>query len=173
MKYDYYDEHIIKNTLGRYDITPLFSDQKVFSNLIKDLSTPFANKKIDKIVGLDALGFVIGGAIASSLKIGFVPVRKEGKLPSPKESLIQAKVKDYSNKEVVFEMNKNSIKKGEKIAIVDDWIETGAQIKAAIELIEKQGGIVECISVLFAEKNKKTIDLFNNYSLNAIKIVED
>lgn len=172
MKYEYYDEYINKKTKFRYDVTPIFQHPKVFSNLVTDLIKPFKDKKSDVIVGLDALGFIIGGAMAHKLKIGFVPVRKGGKLPGVKGTVIRHSFVDYTGKKKSFEMNKGSINKGAKVLIVDEWVETGSQIKSAIKLIEKQGGKVIGVTALCAEKNSKTKILFEKYNLKAIWVAD-
>jgi adenine phosphoribosyltransferase len=164
MNYNYYDKYLNKNTIKRYDITPLFNNPKVFSNLTTDLVKPFKN--FNKVVGLDALGFIIGGAISNKLNVGFIPIRKGGKLPG-KEKL-KISFTDYTKTKKTFEINKNSIKKGDKILIVDDWIETGAQMKAAIKLIEKLKGEVIGVTALKAHKNKETQTLFDKYNCKPI-----
>jgi adenine phosphoribosyltransferase len=170
MDYAYYDKFVNKRTKGRYDVTPLFSNQEAFSNLLLDMTKPFKGKRIDKVAGIDALGFIIGGALAYKLGVGFVPVRKGGKLPGVKGTVFKASFVDYTKTKKYFEMNKGSIKKGEHILLVDEWIETGAQIKAAISLIEEQGGKIIGISVLNADKRKETEILFKKYNLRAIRI---
>lgn len=168
MNYDYYEKYINKNTTGRCDIIPLFENPEVFSRLINDLIEPFKNIKFDKIVGLDALGFVLGGAIAIRMKKGFVPVRKEGKLPGVKGTVARTSFVDYSKNRKTFEINKNSIKKGDKVLIIDEWIETGTQLKASIKLVEKLGGEVIGISALNVDKNNETRILFDKYNLKPI-----
>ncbi len=170
MNYDYYEKYINKNTTGRYDVTPLFENPEVFSRLIDDLIEPFKNIKFDKIVGLDALGFVLGGAMAIKIKKGFIPVRKEGKLPGVEGTVARTSFVDYSKNRKTFEINRDSIKKGDKVLIVDEWIETGTQLKASIELIEKLGGKVIGISALNVEENNETRILFDKYSLKPIHI---
>ncbi len=172
MNYNYYDRHINKNTTGRCDVTPLFENPEVFARLIDDLIEPFKDIEFDKIVGLDALGFVLGGAMAIRMKKGFVPLRKGGKFPGVKGTVVKTSFVDYSKKRKTFEMNKNSIKKDEKVLIVDEWIETGTQVKASIRLIEKLGGKVIGISTLNVDKNDKTRILFEEYNLKAIHIEE-
>lgn len=172
MEYEYYYKYINKKTRNRYDATPIFANPKVFSNLVTDLTRPFRNVKLDKIVGLDALGFILGGAISERLKVGFVPVRKGGKLPGVKGSVIKTSTIDYTKKKKTFEMNKGSIKRGDRVLIVDEWIETGSQVKAAIKLVEKQGGKVIGVSALCAEKTPKTKVLFYKYNCKAIGIME-
>ena len=170
MKYEYYEKYINKKTKGRYDVTPLFANPKIFSNLITDLIKPFKAMKFNKIIGIDALGFVLGSAIAYKLKKGFVPVRKAGKLPGIKGTVIRTSFVDYTKKKKIFEVNKCSVKKGDRVLIVDEWIETGSQAKAAIKLIEKQGGEVIGISALNAEKRPETKILFEKYNLKAIGV---
>lgn len=169
MKYEYYDIHINKKTKLRYDVTPIFQNPKVFSNLISDLIKPFRDEEFNVIVGIDALGFIIGGAMAHKLRMGFVPVRKGGKLPGIKGTVIRTSFVDYTKKKKTFEMNKGAIKKGDKVLIVDEWIETGSQIKSAIKLIEKQGGKVIGVTALCAEKNAKTRILFEKYNCKSIR----
>lgn len=173
MKFKYYSKLINTKTKGRCDVTPLFENPVVFNNLIKDLIKPFKNVNFSKIVALDALGFVLGGAIALKLKKSLVLIRKEGKLPNLEEDLIKLEFEDYTKKEKSFEINKNSIKSGDKIILVDEWIETGAQMKAAIELIEKLGGKIIGISSIQADKNNSTDILFKKYNLKPIKIHEN
>ena len=166
MNYSYYQKKVNENTTGKNDITPIFHDYAMIYHLVVDLSKPFKKAKVDKVVGIDALGFVIGAAVALELKAGFIPIRKTGKLPS-KNKVTQEFV-DYSHTQKSLEINQKAIKKGERILIVDDWIETGAQIRAAIKLVENQGGKVIGVSTLFAEKNNQTKELFSRYPCYAI-----
>jgi adenine phosphoribosyltransferase len=168
MNYDYYEKYINKKTTGRYDVTPLFENPEVFNRLIGDLIKPFKNIKFDKIVGLDALGFVLAGAIAIGMKKGFVPVRKEGKLPGVEGTVVRTSFVDYSKNGKTFEINRNSTKKGDKVLIVDEWIEIGTQLKASIKLIEKLGGKVIGISALNVDENNETRILFDKYNLKPI-----
>jgi adenine phosphoribosyltransferase len=172
MKYEYYDAYINKRTKGRYDISPIFADPVVFSRLIADLLKRFNSRKFDAIAGLDALGFILGGAAAYKLKKCFIPIRKSGKLPGIKGTVLNVSFMDYTKNIRGFEINRDSIKKGDKILIIDDWIETGAQVKSAIKLIEELGGIVVGVSALFAEKNSGTKVLFDGYNCKAIGIAE-
>lgn len=171
MKWDYYFERINKDTTQRYDITPLFENPEVFSNLIEDMSKSFKNTNFNKIVGIDALGFILAGALALKTKKPLIVARKEGKLPSKPENLLKVKFTDYTKAEKGFEMNKGTIEKGDKILIVDEWIETGSQVKAAIELVEQQGGEVVGIATIGAEKNHKTSVLFDKYNCRAVHIL--
>ena len=98
------------------DVTTLFSDPRGFRMAIDQLLHPWAGAKIDKIVGLEARGFIIGGAIAHQLSKGFVPIRKKGKLPG--QTISQAYTLEYG--EAVMEMHEDAIAPGERVLIVDD-----------------------------------------------------
>jgi adenine phosphoribosyltransferase len=123
------------------DITTLLQDPEAFRESVDRLYNRYKDVEIDKIVGIDARGFIHGAVLAYKLNVGFVPVRKKGKLPY---KTVRA---EYSLEygEDVVEMHEDAIKKGEKVLIVDDLIATGGTIAAAAQLVEKLGGeIVEC-----------------------------
>jgi len=166
MDYEYYDNYINKETRVRRDITPIFEHPKVFSNLLEDLFEPFKDSDINKIIGLDALGFIIGSALSQKHQISFVPIRKGGKLPS--DEIIKSTFVDYTSTTKSFEINTNSINKKDRILIVDDCIETGAQMISAIKLIEKLEGTIVGISVICSYKNSKTRELFDKYNCNTL-----
>jgi adenine phosphoribosyltransferase len=170
VEYRYYDRFINKRTRVRYDVTPLFRNPDVFTNLVEDLFRPFRKKGVEVIVGIDALGFVLAGAIAAKQRLPLAVVRKEGKLPGVKETVIRTSFVDYTKKKKTLEMARGVIRKGDRVLIVDEWIETGAQVKAAIRLVERQGGIVVGISVLNADRNKRTKFLFDNYFCYGINL---
>jgi len=168
MKFKYYEKHIEKKTKGRYDVTPIFLKPEVFKNLVDDLVRPFKKVSFNKIAGIEALGFIIGGATANKLNISFIPIRKQGKLPGFRKTIFGTSFTDYSGKRKTFEINKNSVKKSDKVLIVDEWLETGAQVKASINLVEKLGGKVVGISVLNTDKKQVTLDLRKKHNLHAI-----
>jgi len=118
------------------DITPLLCNKKIFAELGGTLSAPYAGRKIDKVVGIDARGFIFAAAMAYKLKTGLVIVRKKGKLPfktiSKKYSL------EYASN--VLEMHEDSILPGERIVLVDDVLATGGTMKATIDMVEKLKG---------------------------------
>ncbi len=169
MNFSYYDSRINKRTQGKYDITPLFLDAVVFTHLINDLIKLFKHIPFDKVAGLEALGLILGAAIAVKMKKGFVPVRKGGKLPIYSEDKLVESFKDYSSFEKSLELGRESIRKGDRVLVVDDWIETGAQVKAAARLITKLGGKVVGISALVCEKNKNTAQLCKKYVCVSIR----
>ncbi|HIG94473.1 MAG: hypothetical protein QT05_C0005G0020 [archaeon GW2011_AR13] len=171
MSWNLYNK-LIKKGYPRRDPTPIFEDKILFQKLINDLIKPFKNQKITKVVALDALGFILGGAIAYKLRIGLIPIRKGGKLPQ--EGKLKRKISfvDYTKTKKTFEINKGLIKKSDKILLVDEWIDTGAQMKAAIKLIEKEGGKIIGISTFYANRRNKTEILFKKYNCHAIKEVK-
>src|ERR1700745_1876067 len=118
------------------DITPILSDQKLFRASIDLFLERCRGKKIDKIVGIDARGFLFGSAVAYELSIGFVPIRKRGKLPYKTE------IAKYSLEygEAEMEMHVDAILAGEQIVLVDDLLATGGTSAAAAALITKAGG---------------------------------
>ncbi len=170
MKYSYYDKYIGKDTILRSDVTPLFEDPKVFSNLVSDLVKPLRGLKIDKVVAIDALGFVLGTAMAQKLGKGMVLARKGGKLPYEKSQIIRQAFTDYTKKRKALEMKKSSIKKGDKVIIVDEWIETGAQVRAVIKIVEKLGGRVVGISTICCDDKAKDV-ILKRYTIRAIHVL--
>ncbi|MEM6579553.1 MAG: adenine phosphoribosyltransferase [Pseudomonadota bacterium] len=127
------------------DVTTLFADPRGFRMAIDQLLHPYAGQRIDKVVGLEARGFILGGAVAHQLSVGFVPVRKKGKLPGTVIS------EDYKLEygEAVVELHDDAISAGEKILVVDDLLATGGTAEAGIKLIERLGGeIVGCAFVI-------------------------
>ena len=123
------------------DVTTLFADPRGFRMCIDQMLHPYAGQPIDKVVGLEARGFILGGAIAHQLGTGFVPVRKKGKLPGT--TISQDYKLEYG--EAIVEIHDDAIEAGERILIVDDLLATGGTAEAGIKLIERLGGdIVGC-----------------------------
>lgn len=117
------------------DITTLLADARGFRRAVDELVQPLAGQKIDKVAGIEARGFILGGAIAHQLCVGFVPVRKKGKLPYA--TMGEAYELEYGVDEV--EIHVDAIKKGEKVLLVDDLVATGGTAAAAIKLLERAG----------------------------------
>nr|WP_321575920.1 adenine phosphoribosyltransferase [Sneathiella sp. P13V-1] len=120
------------------DITTLWQDAAGLRTAIDQLVWPYAGVRIDKVAGIEARGFVLGGAIAHQLSVGFVPVRKKGKLPA--DTIGEEYELEYGTDTV--EIHTDAIKQGENILIVDDLIATGGTAEAAIKLIRRSGGTV-------------------------------
>ncbi|WP_306006093.1 adenine phosphoribosyltransferase [Aquicoccus porphyridii] len=127
------------------DVTTLFADPRGFRMAIDQMLHPFAGQEIDKVVGLEARGFILGGAIAHQLSTGFVPIRKKGKLPGP----VISEEYQLEYGEAVVELHDDAISAGEKILVVDDLLATGGTAAAGIRLIERLGGeIVGCSFII-------------------------
>ena len=171
MDFHYYERHINRDTPGKYDTGAAFEDGEVFGNLIGDLSAPFEEVAFNKVVGIDASGLALGGAVALKLEKGFVPVRKGGSCPASESDVARVCFVDYTGKRKSLEMNRRSIRQGARFVIVDDWVETGAQVKAVITLIEEQGGVVAGVSVMCAEMNEGVKRLFEEYNCQSIGVI--
>jgi len=127
------------------DITTLLEDPEAFRHSCDLLYERYKDMEIDKVVAIDARGFIFGAVLAYKLNVGFVPVRKAGKLPY--KTISESYTLEYGKN--VVEMHKDAIEKGEKVLMVDDLIATGGTISAATKLVEKlEGEIVECVFIV-------------------------
>lgn len=127
------------------DVTTLFADPRGFRMAIDQLLHPYAGVRFDRVVGLEARGFILGGAVAHQLSAGFAPIRKKGKLPGAVIS------EDYQLEygEAVVEIHDDAIEAGEKVLLVDDLLATGGTAEAGIKLVERLGGeIIGCAFVI-------------------------
>ena len=125
------------------DISPLLEDKKAFKYAIGCLAGKFKKLKVDKVVGIDARGFILAGVLADRLKAGMVMIRKKGKLPHETES---AQVELEYGK-ATLEIHRDSIKPGERVLLVDDVLATGGTMLAAARLVEKLKGKI--IGIVF------------------------
>src|ERR1700727_2920234 len=127
------------------DITTLLGNPRAFRRAVDEMVQPWAGMKIDKVAGLEARGFILGGAIAHQLSIGFVPVRKKGKLPHTVVGEDYAL--EYGTDRV--EIHADAVQPGERVLVVDDLIATGGTAMAAIRLLERVGAkIAGCSFVI-------------------------
>lgn len=144
------------------DITTLLQNFEVFKYVIDKMSEPFLNKKIDKVVAIDARGFLLATPVAYKIKSGVCLVRKKGKLPF--KTIEECYQKEYGPD--ILTIHEDTIKKGEKVLIIDDILATGGTVEATIKLIERLGGEIAGISFVvnlpFLGGSKK----LNNYNLN-------
>ena len=120
------------------DITTLLGNAEAFRHAIDELVRPWAGKKIDKVAGIEARGFILGGAMAHQLSAGFVPIRKKGKLPHTKVSV--AYTLEYGVDEM--EVHSDAVAPGEKVILVDDLIATGGTAEGAVKLLRQIGADV-------------------------------
>jgi adenine phosphoribosyltransferase len=127
------------------DITTLLKDREGFSRMLNILVDRYSGRDIDIVAGIESRGFIIGGALAHRLGLGFVPIRKPGKLPG--ETVSQEYSLEYGTDKI--EVHVDAIQPGQKVLLVDDLIATGGTAKAACDLIEKIGGeIAECAFIV-------------------------
>ncbi len=120
------------------DITTLLGDARAFRRAIDELVQPYAGAKIDKIAGMEARGFILGGAVAHQLSAGFVPIRKKGKLPHTTVSI--AYTLEYGVDEM--EIHADALVAGERVLLVDDLIATGGTAEGAVKLLRSAGADV-------------------------------
>ena len=137
--------HYPKQGIQFRDITTLLKDPASFRATVEELVLRYKDVKIDKIVGIEARGFILGAPLAYALGKGFVPIRKKGKLPAA--TIGHDYALEYGTDRI--EIHTDAIEKGEKVLLVDDLIATGGTAEAACKLIENMGGeIVECCFVI-------------------------
>jgi adenine phosphoribosyltransferase len=117
------------------DITPVLKDRKLFAMCMQEMAERFKGAKIDYVAGIEARGFIMGGAIACALNAGFIPIRKKGKLPYRKVSIDY----DLEYGKETMEMHEDAVEKGSNVLIVDDLLATGGTARAAADLISKLG----------------------------------
>lgn len=153
---------IDRNTSGRCDVTPLFSHFDGFNTLVNDLVNQVPKTGVDIVACIDALGFILGTAISQKLNVGILTIRKGGKLPVVTDKF---DFTDYTGLEKQLEIRKEILSKGMRVLIVDEWIETGAQIGASIKPIENQGAIVVGILSISMDDNKNTQHIKSNYKV--------
>ena len=120
------------------DITTLLGDARAFRRAVDELVQPFAGKKIDRVAGIEARGFILGGAVAHQLSVGFIPLRKKGKLPHKTVAVEYAL--EYGTD--VVEMHLDACAAGEKVMLIDDLIATGGTALAAVKLLQDAGAEV-------------------------------
>ncbi|MFY9623453.1 MAG: adenine phosphoribosyltransferase, partial [Rhodoplanes sp.] len=120
------------------DITTLLGDARAFRRAVDEMVQPWAGMKIDKVAGIEARGFILGGAVAHQVSAGFVPIRKKGKLPHKRVSIAYSL--EYGLDEM--EMHEDAVGKGERVILVDDLIATGGTAEGAIKLLRQMGAEV-------------------------------
>lgn len=165
-----YKKAFSKESVGRYDVTAIFAQPELYDELIDDLIRPFAGLDFDKVVCLDAVGFILGGSIGTKLKKGIVPARKAGKLPLAANVLSSRSFVDYSRSAKGLEINRQLINPGDRVLLVDDWVETGAQMRAVIDILEELEAEISGIACIGADDNVHTAELFRRYNLQPIGV---
>ncbi|HTL65485.1 MAG TPA: adenine phosphoribosyltransferase [Pseudolabrys sp.] len=120
------------------DITTLLGDARAFRRAVDELVQPWAGMKIDKVAGIEARGFILGGAVAHQVSAGFIPIRKKGKLPYKRVSIGYSL--EYGIDEM--EMHEDAVTKDERVILVDDLIATGGTAEGAVKLLRQLGADV-------------------------------
>ncbi len=127
------------------DVTTLLKDPKGFRQIIDAFVEKYRDQKVTKIVGIEARGFILGAALASHLQVGFVPLRKKGKLPA--ETLSQTYALEYGTDQI--ELHVDALTSEDRVILVDDLIATGGTLDAGVSLVEQTGAhIVSCCAVI-------------------------
>ena len=145
------------------DITPLLKDAKSLREIIARLARSLKGKKVGVVVGIESRGFIFGTALATKLGVGFVPIRKKGKLPWKTKRI--ACTLEYG--EEILEIHQDAVRRGEKVVIVDDLLATGGTAEAAAKLVESIGGKVAKIAFVIelgflkGRKKLKGYDVFS------------
>lgn len=138
-------EHWPQQGILFHDITPLLQSPEYFRLLVDLLTYRYMGQKVDAVAGLDARGFIIGAALAYQLNVGFVPIRKKGKLPF--DTVSQSYALEYG--EATVEIHTDALSPGDRVLLVDDLIATGGTMLAGVELIRKLGAtVVEACAIL-------------------------
>ena len=135
------------------DPTSIYINGDAFTQLLDDLTADLEGVDCDVVAGLDAMGFVLGAALATRIGVGFLPIRKAGKLCVDTDSV---SFTNYSGRTQDMEMRTPAFAAGTRVLLVDQWIETGGTMDGAIRLVERQGGIVAGIATIAMEDNDRT-----------------
>lgn len=153
-----------KEGISFKDITTLVADGEAFKESIDRIVEHLKDKNVDVILGPEARGFIFGVPVAYALGVGFVPVRKKGKLPAETVSV------DYSLEYGVdvLEIHKDAIKKGQKVAIVDDLLATGGTVEAVAKLVEKVGAEVVALDFAIELTELKGRDKLEGYEVMSL-----
>ena len=156
-----------------WDITPILKDKQIFRECIRRLANHFRGEDIDVVVSNEARGFIIGAPLAYELGVGFVPIRKKGKLPSKCVDLTYEKEYECD----IIEIHEDAIEKGQKVLLIDDLLATGGTVRANIALIEKLGGKVAGIGFLieldYLNGRKAIGEKYDVFSLIQCKTPDD
>jgi len=146
------------------DITTLIKDKKAFKQVIDIIAAKYKNKKIDKVVAVEARGFILGGAVAYKIGAGFVPVRKKGKLPYKAISATY----DLEYGTDTLEMHLDALKANDKVLIIDDLLATGGTVKAVTDLVKQMRGKIVGAAFLVELVDLKGKDKLKGYPLYSL-----
>ena len=143
------------------DLTPMLKDRKAFRECVDQLIKSVSDVSFDYVLGVEARGFIIGGAVAYRLNKGFVPARKKGKLPY--KVITQEYALEYGT--AALDIHIDAIEKGSRVLIIDDLLATGGTALAAAKLVENTGGIVSCMAFIIELESLKGRKKLNGYKV--------
>ena len=146
------------------DIMPLLKDPQALKYTVDEIMRQWSGKEIDLIAGIESRGFIFGALLAQHLQKGFVAIRKEGKLPG--ETLRVSYTIEYGS--ATMEIQKDAVKPGDRVLIVDDLLATGGTAKAAAELIEKLGGMVVGFAFVIVLLDLKGREKLKGYTVTSL-----
>lgn len=142
------------------DPTSIYINSRAFQDLLDDLVEDLKSVEFDLVAGLDAMGFVLGAGLATRRNVGFLPIRKAGKLCVDTDSV---EFGNYSGRVQDMEMRTPAFAAGTRVLLADQWVETGGTIDGAIRLVERQQGTVAGIAAIAIEENERTLDYRKRY----------
>ncbi|HBT19398.1 MAG TPA: adenine phosphoribosyltransferase [Clostridiaceae bacterium] len=157
-------ENFPKEGISFKDITPLIGDGQVFKELIDTMAKKLRALNVDYIAGPEARGFIFGVPLAYALGVGFIPIRKPGKLPQETVSITY----DLEYGSDTLEIHKNAFKKGDRVALVDDLLATGGTISACAKLIELAGGEVVSVDFMIELTELKGREKLDGYHVESM-----
>jgi adenine phosphoribosyltransferase len=140
---------------GASDISPLLRDGGAFRHVVDELAGLFRDRAIDQVGCVEGRGFLLGAAVAYVLGAGVIPLRHEGKLKAARPPLRET-YRDYTRQARILEMHADTVTPGERVLLVDDWVETAGTLRAAIALVERAGGVVVGIGALMDDTTEDT-----------------
>jgi adenine phosphoribosyltransferase len=143
------------------DITPLLQNPKAFQKVIATFTARYSDAQIDQVVAIESRGFIFGAPLACTLGAGFVPIRKPGKLPA--ETISVEYSLEYGTN--TLEMHTDAIQPGQRVLLIDDLLATGGSAKAAIDLIERLGGVVVGVAFLIELEFLQGIEKLQGYDV--------
>lgn len=143
------------------DPTSIYINAKAFQDLLDDLAADLASVEFDVVAGLDAMGFVLGAGLATRRNVGFLPIRKAGKLCVDTDSV---EFGNYSGRVQSMEMRTPVFAPGTRVLLADQWVETGGTMDGAIRLVERQNGIVAGMAAIAIEENQRTLGYRESYA---------
>ena len=150
-----------EDSIGRNDLFPVFQDSELFADIIKYLSEPYVGK-IDYVAAPEAIGWIMGSAMAKELNVGFVPLRKIDKLPYPKGVLVSQSYFDDSDMSKALEIKESHVNAGDRILIVDEWVETGISMRCCMNLLQRLGCTIVGLATIGIDYRRETKDWIDN-----------